>query len=161
MAVDQFLKLDGIKGESVVKGYEDQIDILSWSWGLNQSGTTHLGTGSGSGKASVNDLVITHYVDAASPNLVSACFSGKHIAKATLTMRKAGGTALEYVVFDLEKLMITNVSHGGNSGEDRPVETFSLNFAKVKLSYQPQDDKGAKKGGQISAGFDIAANSVS
>ncbi len=73
MAVDIFLKLDGIKGESQDNKYKDEIDVLAWSWGAAQSGTTHGGSGSGSGKVSVQDLSITKYIDKSSPTLFQHC----------------------------------------------------------------------------------------
>ena len=53
MAVDMYLKIDGVEGESVSKGFENQIDILSFQWGLSQSGTFHTGPGGGAGRAGV------------------------------------------------------------------------------------------------------------
>ncbi len=158
MAVDAFLKLGDIKGESVAKDKADQIDVLSWQWGMSQSGTLHLGSGGGAGKVNVQDLVITKYVDAATPNLVNACCTGKHYDEAVLSFRKAGGTPLDYLVITLTEVMVTNVQTGGHSGEDRFTETVTLNFAKFKESYQPQDSKGAKKGGAIEIEYHIAEN---
>jgi type VI secretion system secreted protein Hcp len=158
MAVDAFLKLGDIKGESAVKGKEDQIDVLAWSWGLSQSGTLHMGHGGGAGKVNVQDLSFTKYVDAATPNLFKACCDGKHFDEAVLTFRKAGGSPLEYLVLTLTEVMVTAVSTGGSSGEDRFTENVTLNFAQFKLSYQPQDAKGAKKGGAIEAEYNIAEN---
>jgi type VI secretion system secreted protein Hcp len=43
MAVDFFLKLDGIPGESKDKAHKGEIDVLAWSWGMSQSGTMHMG----------------------------------------------------------------------------------------------------------------------
>lgn len=158
MAVDAFLKLGDIKGESVAKGKEEQIDILAWSWGLSQSGTLHMGSGGGAGKVNVQDISFTKYVDSATPNLIKACCDGKHFDEAVLTFRKAGGTPLEYLALTLTEVMVTAVSTGGTSGEDRFTENVTLNFAKFKLSYQPQDSKGAKKGGAIEAEYSIAEN---
>jgi type VI secretion system secreted protein Hcp len=158
MAFDTFIKIGSLKGESPVKGHEDEIQLLSWSWGMNQSGTTHIASGGGAGKVNVHDLTITHYVDAATPNLIKACCTGEHFDKATLTARKAGGSPLDYVVLELNDVIITSVSQGANSGEDQLTENVLLNFAKFKYSYQPQDNKGAKKGGAIEATYDIAKN---
>jgi type VI secretion system secreted protein Hcp len=161
MAIDSFLKLGSLKGESVVKGFEDQIQVLSWSWGLSQTGTTHMASGGGAGKVNVADINVTHHVDAASPALIQACCKGTHFDSATLTMNKAGGTALAYVTITLTDIIITSVSTGGSAGEDLLTETFSLNFGKFKYSYQPQDNKGAKKGGAIDVTYDIAKNTDS
>jgi type VI secretion system secreted protein Hcp len=160
MALDTLLKLGSLKGEAVVKGFEDQIQILAWSWGMSQSGTTHIGSGGGAGKVNVQDLHFTHYVDSASPNLIKACCTGEHFDTAKLTMRKAGGSPLDYVVLELTDIIVTSVSSGGSSGDDLLTENVTLNFAKFKYAYQPQDNKGAKKGGAIEATYDIAKNTA-
>jgi type VI secretion system secreted protein Hcp len=156
MAIDSFLKLGTLKGESVVKGFEDQMQILSWGWGMTQTGTTHSASGGGAGKVDVHDLQFTKHIDAASPTLVLACAKGSHYDTATLTMRKAGGTALEYVTLTLTDVIITSYSVSHSDGHDLLNDTIALNFGKFKYSYQPQDNKGAKKGGAIDATYDIA-----
>jgi type VI secretion system secreted protein Hcp len=158
MALDSFLKLGDLKGESVVKGFEDQIQLLAWSWGMSQSGTTHTGSGGGAGKVNVQDLSFTHYVDSASPNLMKACCLGTHYDTGVLTMRKAGGAPLDYVKLTLTDIIVTSVSSGGSGGEDLLSENVSLNFAKFKYEYQPQDAKGGKKGGAITAAYSINTN---
>jgi len=158
MAIDSFLKVGTLKGESVVKGFEDQMQILSWGWGMTQTGTTHSAQGGGAGKVDVQDLQVTKYIDAASPTLALACAKGTHFDTAVLTMRKAGGTALEYVTLTLTDVLVTSYSCSEAGGEDMLKDIFSLNFGKFKYSYQPQDNKGAKKGGSIDATYDIAKN---
>ena len=157
MAIDSFLKLGTLKGESVVKGFEDQMQILAWGWGMTQTGTTHSASGGGAGKVDVHDLQITKHIDAASPTLALSCAKGTHYYSAVLTMRKAGGTALEYVTLTLTDVIVSSYSVS-ESGGDQMQDTVALNFAKFKYSYQPQDNKGAKKGGAIDATYDIAKN---
>lgn len=158
MAVDAFLKLKDLKGESVVTGHEDEIQILSWNWGLSQMGTTHRGTGGGAGKVDVQDISVVKYVDASSPNLTLACCNGKHFEEGTLTVRKAGEKPLDYLIITMNDLIVTSVSPGGSSGDENVVENVTLNFAKFKFSYQPQDNKGAKAGGAVEVVYDIAKN---
>jgi len=159
MACDIFLKIDGIKGEAQDKTHKDEIDVLAWSWGMSQSGTMHTGGGGGSGKVHVQDLSVTKYVDKATSPLIGACCSGKHIANATLTVRKAGGdSAVEYIVITMTDVLISSVSSGGSGGEDQLTENLSLNFAKVKYSYQPQKKDGSKDGGAIDTCWDIEQN---
>ncbi len=158
MAVDMFLKLGKLEGESHDATHKKEIEVLAWSWGVSQSGTTHQGGGGGAGKANVQDLSFTKYVDKSSPNLLQICCTGKHIDDALLTVRKAGGTPLEYIKIKLTEILVSSVSTGGSGGEDRLTENVTLNFAKVHLEYQPQDAKGAADGGAIEFTFDIAAN---
>jgi type VI secretion system secreted protein Hcp len=158
MAVDIFLKLLPIKGESQDAKHKDEIDVLAWAWGMSQSGTTHHGSGGGAGKVSVNDLSFTHYVDKATPDLMKACATGQHIDEGTLVVRKAGGKdALEYLKIKMEEIIVTSINTGGAGSEDRLTENVSLNFRKVTTKYTPQTTKGAGESpGEF--GWDIAAN---
>jgi type VI secretion system secreted protein Hcp len=158
MAIDSFLKVGTLKGESVVKGFEDHMQILTWGWGMTQTGTMHTASGGGAGKVDVHDLHLTKYIDAASPTIALACSKGTHYDTATLTMRKAGGTAMEYVTITLTDVIVSSYSVAAVKGEDQLTDTIALNFGKYKYSYQPQDNKGAKKGGAIDATYDIAKN---
>jgi type VI secretion system secreted protein Hcp len=159
MAVDAFLKFEPeVKGESPVKGFEGQLQLLSWSWGMSQDGTTHHGTGGGGGKVNVQDLSFSKYVDSASAPLIQGLCTGKHYDKVTMTLRKAGGTPLAYLVVELTEVIVTSASMGGSGGEDRQTDNYTLNFASFTYKYQPQDEKGAKKGGEITVSYDIAKN---
>ncbi|MBR9985433.1 MAG: type VI secretion system tube protein Hcp [Desulfosarcina sp.] len=143
MAVDITLKIDGINGESKIDGHEKEIDVLAWSWGVSQSGSMHVGGGGGAGKANIQDVSVTKYVDKASTNLLRKCCNGAHLKKAIMTVRKSGENPVDYVVIQMEPIMVTSVSTGGSGGEDRLTENITLNFAKVKFSYTPQKDDGS------------------
>lgn len=157
MAVDIFLKLEGIKGEARDSKHKDEIDVLSWSWGMSQSGTTHVGGGGGSGKVAVNDLSITKYIDKSTPTLMKFCASGKHITKGTLCVRKAGDKPLEYLKLTIEEIIVTHVSSGGTGSEDRLTENVSLNFAKFHAQYTEQTKEGSS-GAQTEVKWNIAEN---
>src|SRR5262249_15602884 len=143
MALDQFIKIGDVKGEAKDKTHKDEIDVLGWSWGLSNSGSAHMGGGAGSGKVNVQNLSLTKYIDKASPDLMLACCNGKHYDTATLVVRKAGTTPLEYLKVTMSEVLITGVTTGGSGGEDRLTENITLNFAKVKVDYKEQTDKGA------------------
>jgi type VI secretion system secreted protein Hcp len=143
MAIDQFLEVDGIKGESKDKTHKDEIDVLAWSWGASQSGSFHTGGGGGAGKVSVQDMSITKWVDKSSHALLQLCCNGDHVKHCTLTVRKAGKKPLEYIIIKMEKVMVTSVSTGGSGGEDQLTENVTLNFAKVHFKYTPQKDDGS------------------
>ena len=142
---DMFLKLTNIKGESLDSKHKQEIEVLSWSWGASQTGSAHAGTGSGTGKVAIQDLTITHYVDTASTDLLKHLTSGKHIDEGLLTVRKAGGTHLEYLKLKLTQVLVTHISNGGGAGQDRVTENVTLNFRKFTQTYTPQDDKGSPK----------------
>ncbi|MCG6657492.1 type VI secretion system tube protein Hcp [Halomonas campisalis] len=158
MAVDMFLKLDGIDGESSDHAHESEIDLLSFTWGASNSGTMHIARGGGAGKVSVQDLTIVKYVDKATPALVQAVSVGKHIASGTLTCRKAGGDEpVEFLVIELENILVSSWQTGGAQGEERSTETFSLNFGEFKVTYTPQDNDGSPLA-SVDFGYNIARN---
>ena len=157
MAVDMFLKIDDVKGESADAKHGGEITVLSWSWGASQSGSSHEGGGGGSGKVHVQDLTITKYLDSSSPTLLQYCCNGKHFKQALLTVRKAGGNPLEYLKIKMEELIVSSITPGGSGGEDRLTESVSLNFAKFEATYTPQkpDGSGAPA---ITASWNIQKN---
>jgi len=157
MAVDMFIKIGDLKGESKDKAHAGEIDVLAWSWGASNSGNAHMGGGQGAGKVNVQDLSFTKYIDKSSPDLMLSCCNGKHIPEAKLVVRKAGETPLEYLTITMNDLIVTSVSTGGSGGEDRLTENVTLNFAKVKVNYVEQTEKGGA-GAKPQMGWDIAAN---
>ena len=157
MAVDIFLKLDGVTGEAQDQTHKDEMDILAWSWGMSQSGTTHMGSGGGAGKVNVQDLSVTKYVDNASPTLMKFCCKGKHIDTGKLTVRKAGDTPLEYITIEFQELLVAAISTGGSGGEDRLTENLTLNFREFHLTYKQQTKEGGD-GAAPDVTWDIALN---
>jgi len=145
-----FLKIDGIKGESKDSKHGGEIDIISWSWGVSNTGTFALAGGAGGGHSDHQDVSFTHFYDSSSPELMASCATGKHIPKAWLVCRKAGGKQEEFIKIDFEDLIISSVGGGGHFDEhDRMLENVSFNFRKYKVEYYAQDEKGAvKKAGQ-------------
>jgi type VI secretion system secreted protein Hcp len=159
MAVDLFIKLGDIKGESQDKSHKDEIDVLAWSWGMSQSGTMHLGTGGGAGKVNVQDISFTKYIDKSTPTIMLSCAKGSHIDTVVLTVRKACvDTPLEYYKVTLTACLISSYSTGGSGGEDRFTENVTLNFEQFHVEYQPQNAKGAKEGGVVEMKWNIVKN---
>jgi type VI secretion system secreted protein Hcp len=157
MSAEIFLKLEGCPGESQATGFEEQIDVLSFSLGASNPSSVASGGGSGAGKVDVSSLSLQKIVDKASPKLFEHCCLGTHVATAKLTVREAGGKPLDYYVLDLKEVFVDNVSVGGASGGGKPSESVSLSFAEFKLTYQSQDEKGAKKD-KVEFGFNLKKN---
>jgi type VI secretion system secreted protein Hcp len=158
MAMDMFIKIAGLKGESVDKAHTGEIDVLAWSWGLSNSGSAHVGGGAGAGKVNVQDLSFTKYIDKSTPDLMLGACNGKHYDNALLTVRKAGEKPLEYLKITMTEVLVTSVSTGGSGGEDRLTENVTLNFAAVKVDYVEQKKDGSA-GDKPSMNWNIAENS--
>ena len=159
MAIDMFLKLGDIKGESRDSAHREEIDIQTFQWGMTQSGSMHQGGGGGAGKVSINNLSLAKVVDKSSPNLMMACSSGKHYPEATLTLRKAGGSSpVEYMIITLKEVMVASYNADAGVSDETVNESIALNFGKVEVSYQPQKADGAKEGGPVKYGWNIREN---
>jgi len=157
-AVDYFLKIDGIEGESQDKGHKGEIDVLMWDWGEQNSGGSSYGGGGGQGKVVMKDFTFQMKVNKATPKLVLACASGQHIKEATLTCRKAGGSQEEFLKYYFYDLLISSYDTGGSEGADIiPTETITFNYSKMKVEYKEQKTDGTL-GGAIAAGWDLKQN---
>ena len=157
---DIFLKIDGLKGESLDDSHKDEIDVLDWKWGLEQTGTAHVGMGGGAGKVRVKDLSVTKHVDKATPELFKACCNGKVFKEATLTVRKAGEKPLEYLKIKMSDVQISKMEIdskmeiAGNGNEDFLTEYVSLHFDQVEVEYTPQKSDGSSDAA-VTTGWNI------
>jgi type VI secretion system secreted protein Hcp len=138
-----------IKGESQDQAHAKEIDVLSWSWGMQAKPT--LGGGVATGKASVHELKIVKRVDAASTPLMSALRTNELITKAVLTVRKAGKTALEYLKITIEQGRVTSlvVEGGVPAGSADTLENVSFSFNKITVEYVPQGKDGQSMGAMM------------
>src|SRR5215510_2894830 len=117
-AVDYFLKLDGIEGESHDSKHKGEIDLESWSWGESQTGTHSAGGGGGAGKVAMQDFHFVMKVNKASPKVMLACATGEHLKKATLTCRKAGGKQDAFLVVTMTDVLVSSFQTGGSAHSD-------------------------------------------
>jgi type VI secretion system secreted protein Hcp len=157
MAVDVFLKIKGIEGESADGAHPNEIDVLSYSWGISQTGTMSYGGGGGAGKANFGDFNFMMRMNKATPKLMNACATGEHIPEAILSCRKAGGKQQDYMIYTFSDLLISSYQTSASSEE--PTESISFNYSKMKMEYKIQDAKGELKAGPIFK-YDIKANKV-
>jgi len=158
MAFDAFIKFPGVEGESKRKGFEKQIAVLSFSFGASNPSTVGSGGGGGAGKASISSFNFMKLSDVTSPILFQKCCAGDHFDKVTVTLNKAGGTAaVDFLLYEFEQVFVDSIQWSGSSGgDDTPMESVSLSFGKVTVTYtgqNPDGTKGATKMGQ----WDLAA----
>ena len=159
MASSIFAKIGTIKGESKDSKHPDEIDVLSWAWGVTQTGTMAHGGGGGAGKATFQDLTFTHHIDKATPLLLKACATGEHIPEATIAVRKAGKGQQDYLVVKLNDVLITSVAMSVAVDDPTTAESVSLQAAKVDLEYKTQKADGSLDAG-LHFKYDIKANKV-
>ena len=145
MAVDMFLKITDVKGESKDSKHAGEIEIESFSWGATQLGTSSHGTGAGAGKVSMNDFHFVMRTNSASPTLFLYCANGKHLKESKLTCRKAGEKPQNFMVVTMSDCLISNFQTGGSNGSEIPMDQISLNYSKIEIDYLAQDEKGITK----------------
>lgn len=153
-----FLKLDNIEGESQAKGFEKQLEIMTFSHNVAMPVTNDVSNNERtSGRAHVGEMSLTKFVDLATPKLNEYCCSGKMIKEAVLTLcRNDNGKMLPFIIYTLTNVVISHLSVSGGSG-GKPVETMSLNFTKIKWEITAQKSDGQKEG-NVSSVWDVAMN---
>ena len=157
-AVDYFLKIEGIEGESHDSKHKNEIDLESWSWGETNAGTHAGGGGGGAGKVSMQDFHFVMKHQKSSPKLMLACAIGEHIKGATLVCRKAGTEQQEFLHIKFTDLMISSYQTGGSAhGGTIPTDQISFNYSKIEFEYKEQKADGSLSG-PIKAGYDLKQN---
>ena len=149
-AADIFLTIKGpdISGESLDKVHTGMIECLSWSWGAHNMGTAGTGGGAGAGAVVKQDLTITKHVDKSSNVLFQSCSAGVHHTSATLYIRKSGGDPLDYLQLELGGVVFISGYNVGGTGTDGvvPIETVTLNFMTLMMTYNQQAATGSGAG---------------
>jgi type VI secretion system secreted protein Hcp len=162
MATNMFLKLDGIKGESADSKHKEWIEILSWNHSFNQP-TSPVRDSSGATVERCNhsDLSVTKYLDQATDNLLSKCWSGKVLKTGKIECFRSDGDnkPIKYLMIDMDKVVISNLSISAGGG-DIPMENLSLSYGKVKYTYIEMKEDG-KAAGAKPVSHDLIKNEVS
>jgi type VI secretion system secreted protein Hcp len=159
MAVDLFLKIDGIAGESADAKHKGEIELESFSWGESNSGAHSPGTGGGgAGKVQMQDLHFVTRVNKASPTLMLACATGKHLKQAVLTARKAGKGQQEFLIFKFTDLLVSSYQVGASAhGESEPLDQISFEFSRIEMEYRAAKADGSLEE-PVKAGWDVKTN---
>jgi type VI secretion system secreted protein Hcp len=156
VAVDYFLKLDpNVEGESADSKHKAEIELESWSFGVSNASSALPGGGSGAGKSIPGDFTAMKRTDKSTPRLAQAVATGDHFKSAIITVRKAGGTQHEYLTITLNEVFISSYQAGGSGSGSLPMESISLNYAKMVQEYKEQKADGSI-GASIKLGYDWA-----
>ncbi|WP_295996193.1 type VI secretion system tube protein Hcp [Rugamonas sp.] len=160
MAIDVYLRIDGIQGESADDAHSGWIECTSLHFGVSQpkSATASTGGGHTAERANLTDILFTKLADLSTPLLLQSCASGKTIPKATFEFMRAdaNGTRIKYFDIELENVLIGLVSPGVKPGTIL-AENVSLKFSKIRWKYSQQKISGGS-GGNTAGGWDLATN---
>jgi type VI secretion system secreted protein Hcp len=157
MASDIFLKVDGINGEATDVNHQNEIEVVSWSWGVSEVFITSGSGGVIGGKPKVGDFVISKQLDRASPNLLRACLTGKHINEVVLTQRKAGAGKPNFLSITLQDVLISSLNDTDTGVAARATESVVFAFGKVIYEYVPHKPNG-QPDTPVTLKWDVKAN---
>lgn len=160
MALDVYLHIDGIKGESADSSHQGWIEISAAHWGVVQprSATASTGGGHTAERCEHRTLSLTKLADLASPILMQTCSMGKTIPKAKLEFMRADGDGkpVKYYEVELENVMIANMEQQVSDGSILH-DSIGFRFSKVKWKYS-QQKIGGGAGGNTAGGWDLCGN---
>jgi type VI secretion system secreted protein Hcp len=151
-----FLTIDGIKGESTDSKLAGAIDIKSFSFGVTNSGSAHVGGGIGSGKASFSSFKFHKLYDSSSPALFEGTATGQHFKSATFAFRRSGADQAQFLTIKLSDVLITGYQQGGTK-EPPLLEAVSLDASKIAVEYRPQRADGSL-GPPVTSDYDVVEN---
>ncbi len=140
MAVDYFLKLEGIEGESQDEKHKNEIQILSWSWGASNVSSVSGTGGSGAGKVDLSDFSIMTNFDKSTPKFFKSVTKGTHIATGTMSAIKAGADGKPYLKVEFKELFVSGLQLSA-SGEI-PTVSLSFSYNEIKIDYSMQNEQG-------------------
>jgi type VI secretion system secreted protein Hcp len=164
MAFNAYIKIDGIAGEATAKGYEKQIEVVSYSHPISQhsGGSMSAAGGLSGGRAEVGTFTFTKPIDSATPLLLQACCTGTHIKSAVLSVLRAtgeGAGTLFYQITMGDVIVAADSSEGTNDPTTPlPQETLGLSFGTISWTYTQVGQDGKKKG-DIKTGWDVSKGS--
>jgi type VI secretion system secreted protein Hcp len=162
MAIDVYLQIDGIKGESMDDKHKDWIECLSVDWGVTQprSATASTGGGHTAERCEFKEITLSKLADLSSPILMQTCAAGKTIPKAKFEFMRADGQGerIKYYEIELENVLLGQVCPKVAEGNIMH-EIMGLKFSKIKCKYTQQKVTGGA-GGNTSGGWDLATNKI-
>ena len=138
-AVDIFLQIDGIQGESADAKFKGASEVLAWSW-------VEVSTANGK-KGCIEDMHITKFVDKASPALITNASTGALASKAVLSVRKAGEGPVTFLIITMNGVRVSSYQVAGSSGAGTVAENLALSFETMSGEYRAQKPDGSLDAG--------------
>ncbi len=153
-----YMQIDDITGNVTESGHEEWIQIDSLQWGVGRAISSEIGRAADreSSQPSISEITVTKLMDESSPDLFTEACTGDG-KTVTIDFCKTGQSVETYMQYELENCMISGYSV--SSGGDRPMETISLSFTKITMTYTPTEETG-ELGSPIPAGYDMQTAST-
>jgi type VI secretion system secreted protein Hcp len=159
MAADIFAKLGDIKGESLDSKHKDEVEVLSWSWGVSQTGHARHGRRRRRGQGELQRLLVH------APHRQGVAESPESVRHRRAhqgsddhgTQGRQGPAGI--LIIKMNDVIVTSVVLSSSADTSATAESVALRFAKVDVEYKPQKPDGSLDAG-VSFKYDIKANKV-
>jgi type VI secretion system secreted protein Hcp len=156
-ALDNFyLKIADVPGDSRVRGHEGELQVLTFAWGVSNSGSFSSGGGGGAGKAQVTPFQFTARSSVASPKLFLAAVTGEHLSGAQLSVERRGVNR-QFIKIVLSEVLVSSYEIADDPAGGAPLDVVTLAWAKISYSFTPQTTSGAL-GTPVIGGWDVTKN---
>jgi type VI secretion system secreted protein Hcp len=145
-AVNYYLHIPGVEGESIKAGHEGDIELLGYGLKLGD-GASELPAVQTNQKlaeaAKLHQLSLNKYVSKASPKLLELCAAGTTLDGVQVKVERSGtdGSLFEFLVLVLDGVTCTNLTESGDPA-GVPVDELSLDFDKITYKYTTQQGDG-------------------
>ena len=150
-----YVHIDGIPGDATHQDHKKWLDVDSLQWGVGRAIMTTTGSAQNreASEPSVSEVTFTKTMDSSSaPLFQEACAgaAGKTVKIHLITTGNPGDLYMEY---ELTNALVSGYTV--SSGGDRPSESVSLNFTKIRMNYRVYDEKH-KMTNQLPAEYDLS-----
>jgi len=169
---DYFIKIDQIPGESTDAKHTDEIEVLSYSFGMShgEAGASSTGGARTGGRIAHKPFLFTKLIDKASAKLLEKACDGTHIPKAVFTAHRATGEKQKYLQIDLGDIVVSSfhsklpdeserqATEEKGGGIMLQIEEVALNYGSIKFTYTHTDHQTGKAKGDVVAGWSLIKN---
>jgi type VI secretion system secreted protein Hcp len=160
-AVDMFLKIDGVPGESTDDKHKEWIEILSYDWGVSQpgAGTMSSGGARSAERSDHSDFSVVKTLDKTSPKLALFVCNGTHIPEVIIEFCRDTGDKQKFMEYKMTDVIISSVNPSGSTGDVLPFEEVMFAYGTIEWTYTEIDSSTGKAKGDVKAHWDLVTNS--
>ena len=125
-AQQSFMRVDGINGESLARGHEGDIEIISYSQSVSQR--------------TCGQAVVFKHIDLSSPALAAHAASGTHIRRVVITTEKLGEVPLDYFIVTMQDVIVSSIDI--TDADTGISERVTLHPRTLQIDYRRQGQDG-------------------
>ena len=150
-----YMKLEGATGECQKAKHEEEIELESFGWGIENTSTMTSSKGTAEGVCTPAEVEVEKLIDSSTTAILGRCATGKPFDEAIIYVERAGGdetvTALKIT---LTNAFVSSYEVKDSTSGGLPTETMKMSFEDIKFEYTAQEGTSAA-GTTIPFGYNI------